>query len=276
MQTKRKYFQVTCWLFPAFLFIHAAIAQPAQMFAIESHPVEVSAERTVAISFPFAITSVDRGSNQILAQKAKGTQNVLLLKAAQKQIVPTSLIVITSDGAIHSFEVTYHDPPNSLILQPSESLRNEAKSADGLDDQQINHAIELARQHPSNIRKRARNVGIYAGLDGLFIKDELMLLRLEIANESLIDYDLESIRMFVGDRRQVKRTASQRDEVIPLKSSAVLDQVKGSKRKSLVLVIPKMTLAKAKQFTIEVKENGGARHLQFTLTGKQLRSVSAL
>ena len=276
MKNKGKYFQVTCWLFLAFLFIRIANAQPAQMFAIESHPIEVSAERTVAISFPFAITSVDRGSNQILAQKAKGTQNVLLLKAVQKQIAPTSLIVITSDGVIHSFEVTYHDQPNSLILQPSESLRDEVKSADGFDDQQISQAIDLASQHSSNIRKRASNGGINASLDGLFIKDGLMLLRLEITNESLIDYELESIRMFASDHRQVKRTASQREEIFALKSSSDWNQINASEQKSLVLVIPKMTLAKQKRFSIEVKENGGARHLKLTLTGKQLRRVSAL
>jgi conjugative transposon TraN protein len=276
MKNNGKYFQITCWLLLAFPFMHAAIAQPAQMFAIESHPIEVSAERTVAISFPFAITSVDRGSNQILAQKAKGTQNVLLLKAVQKQIAPTSLIVITSDAAIHSFEVSYHDQPNSLILQPNGSLRNEVQSADGLNDQQISQAIDLAREHPSNIRKQASNGGIYADLDGLFIKDEVMLLRLEITNESLINYELESIRMFASDRRQVKRTASQHEEIFPLNSSSDWDQIYASEQKSLVLVIPKMTLPKGKRFSIEVKENGGARHLKLTLTGKQLRRVSAL
>ena len=276
MKNKCKYFQITCWLILALIFIQIANAQPAQIFAIESHPVEVSAERTVAISFPFSITSVDRGSNQILAQKAKGTQNVLLLKAVQKQIVPTSLIVITSDGAIHSFELSYHDQPNSLILQAGGSSRQEAKSTNGLDEHQIGAAIDLASQHPSNIRKRANNGGIYASLDGLFIKDELMLLRVEITNGSLIDYELESIRMFVGDRRQVKRTASQREEIFPLKSSSDWDQINASEQKSLVLVIPKMTLAKEKRFSIEVKENSGARHLELTLTGKQLRRVSAL
>lgn len=276
MKNKGKYIQITCWSMLAILFVHVATAQPAQIFAIESHPVEISAERTIALSFPFSITSVDRGSNQIIAQIAKGTRNVLLLKAVQKQIAPTSLIVITSDRVIHSFEVSYHDQPNSLTLQSNGSSIQQAKSADDLNDQQISQAIDLARQHPSNVRKRASNGGIYAGLDGLFIKGELMLLRLEIANESLIDYELESIRMFASDRRQVKRTASQRDEIFPLTSSSDWDQINASEQKSLVLAIPKMTLPKEKRFSIEVKENGGARHLNLTLTGKQLRRVSAL
>ena len=110
----------------------------------------------------------------------------------------------------------------------------------------------------------------------LFIKEQLMLLSVSLDNQSAINYDVESLRMFVGDRRQVKRTASQQDEIVPLRTSFELTQVKGSEQKSLVIVIPKITLPKAKRFTIEVTEKGGARQLQISLNAKQLRRVSAL
>jgi conjugative transposon TraN protein len=276
MRSNKTYYPIICSLLAALFFTHPASAQPIQIFAIESHPVEISAERTVAVSFPFSITSVDRGSTQILAQKAKGTQNVLLLKAAQKDITPTSLIVITSDGTIHSFDVSYLDIPSSLTVLSNPTSNRNAKSVNGIDEHQIGQAIDLASQHPSNLRKRSSNGGVSAALEGLFIKEQLMLLRVSFDNQSEIDYDVESIRMFVGDRRQVKRTASQHNEIVPLKASSELNQVKGSEQKSLVIVIPKMTLPKAKRFTIEVTEKGGARNLQIRLNAKQLRRVSAL
>lgn len=276
MTINKSYYPIICSLLAAMLFTQPASAQPIQIFAIEAHPIEISAERTVAVSFPFAITSVDRGSTQILAQKAKGTQNVLLLKAAQKDITPTSLIVITSDGTIHSFEVSYLDIPSSLTVLSNPISNRNAKSNNGINEGQINEAIDLAIQHPSNLRKRSHNGGVSVALEGLFIKDQLMLLRVSLDNQSAIDYDVESIRMFVGDRRQVKRTASQHDEISPLKTSLQLDQVRGPEQKSLVIVIPKMTLPKAKSFTIEVTEKGGARQLQVRLNAKQLRRVSAL
>jgi conjugative transposon TraN protein len=276
MKINKAYYPIICLLLAALTFTQVAHAQQIQIFAIEAHPIEISAERTVAVSFPFAITSVDRGSTQILAQKAKGTQNVLLLKAAQKDITPTSLIVITSDGTIHSFEVSYMDIPSSLTVLSNPTSNRNAKSANGIDEHQISQAMDLAIRHPSNLRKRSSNGGVSAALEGLFIKEQLMLLRVSLDNQSAIDYDVESIRMFVGDRRQVKRTASQHDEIVPLNAPSELDQVRGSERKSLVIVIPKITLPKAKRFTIEVTEKGGARQLQIRLNARQLRCVSTL
>ncbi|MHA4739646.1 conjugative transposon protein TraN [Dyadobacter sp. MSC1_007] len=276
MKNNKRYYPIICSLLAALLFTQPASAQPTQIFAIDSHPIEVSAERTVALSFPFAITSVDRGSTQILAQKAKGTQNVLLLKAAQKDITPTSLIVITSDGAIHSFKVSYLDQPSSLIVLSNPTSRRDAKSTDGPDEHQISQAIDLASLHPSNLRKRSGNGGVSAALEGIFVKEQLMLLRLSLDNQSTIDYDVESIRMFVEDRRQIKRTAFQHEEIVPLRTSFQLDQVKGSEQKSLVIVISKITLPKTKRLTIQVTENGGARQLQIRLNAKQLRRVAAL
>ncbi|WP_177194193.1 conjugative transposon protein TraN [Dyadobacter sp. SG02] len=253
-----------------------ATAQPIQIFAIDSHPVEISAERTVSLSFPFAITSVDRGSSQILAQKAKGTQNVLLLKAAQKDIKPTSLIVITSDGAIHNFEVSYLDQPRSLNVSSNTGSAHSIHSEEGIDESLISEAVEHARQHPSNLQKRSSNGQVSASLEGNFIKEQAMLFRLLLTNESAIDYDVESIRMFVVDRKQVKRTASQLDEVLPLKISEHLDQIKASGQKSLVIALPKMTLPKGKRFCIEITEKRGARRLRISLNAKQLRRVSLL
>jgi conjugative transposon TraN protein len=276
MKINKAYYPIICLLLAALTFTQVAHAQQIQIFAIEAHPIEISAERTVAVSFPFAITSVDRGSTQILAQKAKGTQNVLLLKAAQKDIPPTSLIVITSDGAIYSFEVSYLDEPSSLIVLSNQASSRNAKSVNGIDEHQISQAIDLASQHPSNLRKRSSNGGISADLEGLFIKEELMLLRVSLDNQSAIDYDVQSIRMFVGDRRQFKRTASQHYEIASLRASSELNQVKESEQKSLILVIPKMTLPKAKRFIIEITEKGGARQLQIGLNARQLRRVSAL
>lgn len=275
MTTNRKFSRPFCSLVAALLFVQIAVGQPAQISAIDSQPVEISTERTVAVTFPFSITSVDRGSQQILAQKAKGTQNVLLLKAAQKDFKPTSLIVITSDGALYSFDVSYWDQPNSLtVLSPRSA--GTVQNDNDINENLIDKAIELAKQHPSHPLKRSKNGGMSATVEGLYIKDEFILLGLMFENESVIDYDVESIRMLVGDRKQVKRTASQLVEILPLKVSQELGQIKGSEQKSIVLVIPKMTLSKGKRFCVETTEKRGARKLRISLSAKQLRRLSAL
>ena len=80
--------------------------------SIEPYALQVSTNKTTNIIFPYDIKSVDRGSRGLLAQKAKGTQNVLQVKAAVQNFAPTNLSVITADGKLYSFAVCFAaDPP---------------------------------------------------------------------------------------------------------------------------------------------------------------------
>src|SRR6267378_7169742 len=79
--------------------------------AVQTHHVEVTYNKTSNIVFPTIITSVDRGSRDILAQKAKGVENVLQLKAGKENFPETSLTVITADGILHQFTVNYSSQP---------------------------------------------------------------------------------------------------------------------------------------------------------------------
>lgn len=46
--------------------------------------VQIAYSKTTSIVFPYAIKSIDKGSPDILMQKAKGVENILLLKAAKR------------------------------------------------------------------------------------------------------------------------------------------------------------------------------------------------
>src|SRR5688500_17986985 len=93
---------VLSWLSITMLAITQAIGQ-----GTTDHSLEISFNKTTSIVFPFGITSVDRGSRNILAQKVNGVENVLQLKAAQKNFPETNLTVITGDGKLHHFTVNY-------------------------------------------------------------------------------------------------------------------------------------------------------------------------
>src|SRR5258707_10982507 len=87
---------------------------------IETQNVEVTYNKTSTIVFAAIIKSVDRGSRDILAQKAKGVENVLQVKAARRDFPQTNLTVITADGVLHHFTVNYADQPVSLTVVTSE------------------------------------------------------------------------------------------------------------------------------------------------------------
>ena len=54
-----------------------------EMSTIEPFHLNITYSKTTHLLFPFAIISIDRGSKDILAQKAKGVENVLQIKAAK-------------------------------------------------------------------------------------------------------------------------------------------------------------------------------------------------
>lgn len=88
---------------------------------IAAYPLTISQAKTTNIIFPQAIISVDRGSRYILAQKAKGVENILQVKAARDSFPETNLSVITADGRLNSFVVNYSSQPPALNLSIAES-----------------------------------------------------------------------------------------------------------------------------------------------------------
>ncbi len=55
-----------------------------QTTIIEPYPLKITRNKTTNLIFPYAIKSVDRGSADVLAQKAKGVENILLIKAGRE------------------------------------------------------------------------------------------------------------------------------------------------------------------------------------------------
>src|SRR5688500_828142 len=87
-------------------------AQPLRL----PQALEIAYNKTTSLVFPAIIKSVDRGSRDLLAQKAKGVENILQLKAARHGFPNTNLTVITSDGKLHEFTVAYSKAPGSLVI----------------------------------------------------------------------------------------------------------------------------------------------------------------
>src|SRR5687768_14524787 len=98
------YKTILAWLSVTILFLSHAYGQH-----IENIDLAISFNKTTSLVFPYSIRSVDRGSRDVLAQKAKGVENVLQVKAGRKGFAETNLTVITADGTLHQFTVTYSD-----------------------------------------------------------------------------------------------------------------------------------------------------------------------
>ena len=88
-----------------------------KMTVIEPYQLAITYFKTSNLVFPYAIKSVDRGSKDILVQKAKGVENVLQVKAGKQGFEETNLTVITADGHLYSYILNYSDNPSALNIR---------------------------------------------------------------------------------------------------------------------------------------------------------------
>lgn len=256
----------------------AASAQVSGPAAI-TQEIEISYSKTTTLVFPYPVLSVDRGSADILAQKAKGVQNILQLKAAQEDFTETNLTVITTDGLLYCFPLCYNEHPALLTFSFAGTrhpgmivLENELVNA---EEVQRNAQLALHDRSSAKIFKE-EEYGISLSLTGRYIHDDIIYYRIRLSNTSPIGYDIGQLRFFVRDQKRSKRTASQEIEIVPI--AVVPDALKIPARYELTIVyaLPKFTIPDKKNLIIELVEKDGGRHLQLQLKNTRAAKVIPL
>lgn len=267
-----------CWVMIIFLSPSKGQGQNQTLHVIQALPLQVSAESTVSLSFAAAVKTVDRGSAELLAQKARGVENVVLLRAARSGIQPTSLIVITADGQIHTFQVEYQQQLSCIGLQVISKQHQPAAAqfAERIDQSQIDESLSAAAGQRRNLSRKSKAGDFSAKVDGLYVSGQVICIRLRMANRSVIDYQAETLRIFVCDKKQIKRSGSQRQELELIGSSQEYDQIKASEQKTVVAALAKTTLPKNKNLIIELRERDGARHISLPLKARHLSKIAPL
>jgi conjugative transposon TraN protein len=243
-----------------------------ELINIKSYAIEIGFSKTSNIVFPSKIVSVDRGSQAIILQKARGVENVLQLKAAKKRFPETNLTVITADGKFYSFLVNYSESPallNVNVIQlyekdASSILLNGSKNISLLEKEKI----QIPRQH-SFLRIRRTNQNVRLTLRGICLGEQSMWFSFDLKNKSFIDYNPTLFRFFIKDKRRSKRTAIQEQEVFPVYSNE-MSTVNGLDSKSIAIAFAPFTIPSTKRLVITLDEEGGSRELTLRVKPKVL------
>lgn len=244
-----------------------------QVKAIAPYPLTITYSKTTNIIFPYAIISVDRGSKDVLAQKAEGVQNVLQVKAAKQSFLQTNLTVITADGKLNSFLIDYAEQPSILNLSLA---TGEKKNATAILSETVNQAevqkyANLALVSREKVRGvKDKRFGIQVKLNGLFIHDDVMYLRISIANKTNINYNIGQLRFYIRDQKKSKRTATQELELKPLYVKDDSSVIVGQTEKVFAYAFPKFTIPDKKYLAIELMEKNGGRHLKLKVLNKTI------
>lgn len=244
-----------------------------QTKAIESYHVAIAFSKTTNIIFPYSIVSVDIGSRDVLAQKAKGVENILQIKAAKDSFPQTNISIITADGKLTSFLVDYAEQPDVLNL----SLTGAAKQntifipSENINQEQMENYASMAFESRHKMRGiKDKTFGIRLKLNGLFIHDNIMLMRFNIANETNINYDIDQLRMYIRDQKKSKRTATQEIEIVPVLVHNNTTQVIGQSDTTIVFIVPKFTIPDKKYLAVQMMEKNGGRHLELHIKNKKI------
>lgn len=237
----------------------------------------ISEANTTSLLFPYPIVSVDRGSQDVLAQKPKGVENLLQIKAAQADFTQSNLTVVTSDGRLYNFLVAYEYEPLTYAYDFSKSTESStARFDDGKNAEQINAWASMAYHDRNRIQIRERNYNIALTITGMYIAGDYIFYRILLENETNIGYDVDQLRFFVRDKKISRRTASQEIELLPVSIWQAAQKVPAKGIESFVVVLPKFTIPDKKNLYLQLTEKNGGRHLLLKIKGNKTDKVVLL
>ena len=250
------------------------VLQTEKTSFIEPYHLAITFYKTTNLVFPYSIKSVDRGSKDVLVQKAKGVENILQVKAAKPNFDETNITVITADGKLYSYILNYSNNPSSLNIQ-YENIRQEQTnaffSATNINEAEIKADAENVLKADKNIRGlKDKKYGIKVQLNGLYINEEVMYYRIKLQNQSNINYDIERLRFFILDQQKSKRTASQELEVQPLYIHDDTSVLASQSEHVFVYAVPKFSIPDKKYLTIQLMEKNGGRNLKLIIHNKTI------
>lgn len=177
------------------------------------------------------------------------------------------------DGRLTSFLVDYPEQPPALNLSLSGTGKQFVSSifSEIINQEQVEHHAAEALASIEKMRGiKDKKYGILLRLNGLFIHDNIMLLRLHIANETNIDYDIDQLRLYIRDLKKSKRTATQEIEMSPLFVSDSTRKITGQSGKTIVMAVPKFTIPDKKYLALQLMEKNGGRHLEVHIKNKKI------
>src|SRR5687767_1920185 len=234
------------WLSITMLAIVQALGQTTN-----DQKLDIAYNKTTSIVFPFSITSVDRGSKDVLAQKVSGVENVLQVKAGRADFTETNLTVITADGKLHHFTVNYSEEPPRQTITIADSDRPESKSLilakDAINAKDVNSiSRSVLMQKTTGTVHRENKYRMTFSLQSIYISNDIIFYKIYLRNKSAVNYDIKSLKFYIRDKKKVKRTSSQEIESEPIYIGNQKDHVDGYASVEMVFALRKFTIPNGK------------------------------
>lgn len=261
------------------MLVCGLVAQLASAQQVENKTLTISYNKTTSLIFPFSISSVDRGSKDVLAQRARGVENVLQVKAGRRDFTETNLTVITADGVLHQFTVNYSDTPPSQAITIASTQTDKSlilvKDAINERDIQVDSRAVLNQSVNGKVTQESKYEMVLS-LQDIFIQENTLFYKILIRNKSSINYDIKSLKFLVKDKKKVKRTSSQEVDIVPLYVGNKAETINGYASRVMVYAVRKFTIPDGKTLHINLFEENGGRNLSVKVDNKDILKARML
>ncbi len=260
-----------------------------------SYPLGISDQKTIHIVFPSQIKEVDAGTADVSVQITESFNNVLKVKSTcKKECIETNLTILTADGGLYSFLTNYQQNPEILNININNNKNADIQTANQLGinylmqnkflEKETNHSEALISfllkeviTKPDFIRKAGdKNMDISARLKGIYLVNGLLFCKFDLQNKSEIDYNIDFIKMYIKDKKALKRLAAQEEEIKIMQQYPTNNQVLAEKNAVISIATNLQTISADKELIIEIYEKNGGRHLRFKVDAKMVADAKSL
>jgi conjugative transposon TraN protein len=253
---------------------------------IQSIAIPVTTTKITSIVFPVSIRPAGKGTRDVLAEKVKGTDNVLILKAAHIGFVPTNVTVIGMNGKVYSLNLHYEAEPSICNFRVVEDTAGYAVVSErsphivllsGLpvDESTLSEDADTIKNVRQFLNLAVGSDRLHLALKSIYIKDRLLWFALEVRNYSQLDFPAEFEHFSVQDKRRAKRTAVQERFLKPVYANS--DRIiPGNSSKLVVFGFDPFTVPTNKKLIIQMADRDGGRVLTLRVKAKHILRVRRL
>ncbi|MDF2190502.1 conjugative transposon protein TraN [Paraflavitalea sp. CAU 1676] len=240
---------------------------------INTHHIEIGDRATTVIIFPWAIKDVDRGIKEIAAFKSPNVENILRVKAKQPFTTSSNLHVITSDGIVYPFTISYKETPanttyNVNLTDSSYSLLR-FQNASSFNNREIRSIVQQIKNRGTRMHRRIINGCIKLSISGIFLKDNSIYLKTEFQNRTLVPFEVDWAKLYITDKKQAKNTSKQ-SSTIDLVYKDDLPVVTGKGIDTWIVAFKQRSIPRGRKLILEVQEKNGGRNLIIEIRNKDL------
>lgn len=253
---------------------------------IYPYGLQVSFYKTVHVIFPSSIISIDLGSNDIVAAKASGAENILRVKSAVETFDhETNLSVITADGNFYPFNVKYEQEPEKLNIEMKDFLHQPSSVKQPANQLEL-YLKELGNESPVLVnlimqsihkenKRLIKDIGVKKFdiqflLKSIYTHNDMLYFHTQIRNSSHLNFDIDFLRFKIIDKKVPKRTAIQETIIYPMRAYNYETTVEGNKTVRTIHSLKRFTIPDNKILIVELYEKDGGRNLSFKVENSDI------